>query len=1143
MLFVINSQISPWAIAFSDMMSSARFSDSEDRHRQGGITRTNSSLDLDLGRARSELARAQDALLRDQVRERRHRMNLEDDDFDYHEFQSEIDEVEDLIRRRRRLIERGALTARHLDTDNPMMRPMRLLSDVPSSVPDSRRGTRSSALSQVGGSSVSSPHHQILDLTRFEEMERMLQASSRPVIRLRNAVVSRLSSEVLNDPGQENIVVYYYFDRSGGCKPYQAVSSLLPQILDQKDIPLPKFLGEIETDGSNVASRTGDRQPNDSIRLANLVSDFLSVLSRFKRVYICLDGLEECEDLIALMVILHRVSAVQETRLVLTARSRIVEQCIALGVGRKETAGQIENHNSSDIRQYLEEFVQCQQRICLSDMIGKEARSGLLDRIVEKSGGNFLSAIAQVAQLNRLTSLADVTDQLEKPPLQLSEVVDLILSRLSDQPPQRYRLAQRVFYWLSVARRPLTLRELQQAVAAEPGARIDDPNRLPPPSLITAVCMGFVHIDVNKNRVFAMPSAFPFYLYQFIGDFARKAREYAAISCLALLQSDILSRGPFTSQSQYDDMKQRLPFAIYVSQNWGIHLDDAGEDESMNEILENTSLLETLSQLLHVSSQPTSVSQQPCDNYPTGFGNRHFGAYFGLTIAFSKWPTQEEWAVARDSWNRSPFHVCFRSPGLCQRHVSFDLLEGENVSSLMFGDISSASQPESEDKVSENQDQDQAKPFRHEAVRGLPWKWGLDYDHIINAFRDSVPGKNLRKLFTFSRDEIRVADKDGKTPLHHFLVDWSEDTLIGLIQMTFDRDGPSEHREDDGGESNDDIADNSGRTTLDYACERSVLFGTLVFETAKWSLEQMNNGIAIAASCGYAVLVKYLSDKIDEKPNAKREEFELRLDGAAVHLRTPDPDAAGLSLRSPLHIAAREGHHDVVKLLVEEGFLIGARDGDGRTPLSYACEGGHIESVQVLLSKKRFAAVNSTDKDLRTPLSYAAAEGHVDVLAALVGQGGVGPNIEDVGGKTALVHAAERGHNYTVVVLIVLASNSYRVRATVMRSFEELYSRFSSKATGNIAVDVNMKDNQGRSAVFYLKRNGGQGASDVAQYIVELSEKPKPKTPIDGGEFRAEGGDGDRNKPAENPEERPMANDDQNAGQQPGAVDVSILQA
>ncbi|KAH7008026.1 hypothetical protein EDB80DRAFT_424931 [Ilyonectria destructans] len=175
-------------------MSSARFSDPEDRHRQGRITRTNSSLDLDLDRARSELDRAQDALLRDRVRERRHRLNLEDDDFDYHDLRFEIDELEELVRRWRRLIERGAQTARHIETDSPMVRLMRLLSDVPSSVPDSRRGTRSSALPQAGGSSVSSSHHQNLDLARFEEIKRMLRVDDGRLFRSQHLTTQRTAS-------------------------------------------------------------------------------------------------------------------------------------------------------------------------------------------------------------------------------------------------------------------------------------------------------------------------------------------------------------------------------------------------------------------------------------------------------------------------------------------------------------------------------------------------------------------------------------------------------------------------------------------------------------------------------------------------------------------------------------------------------------------------------------------------------------------------------------------------------------------------------------------------------------------------------------------------------------------------------------
>lgn len=144
----------------------------------------------------------------------------------------------------------------------------------------------------------------------------------------------------------------------------------------------------METKGLDVAHNIGD---NDGIQLANLVSDFLSIQSRFKRVYVCLDGLEECDDLLTLIQILRRISAVQDIRLVLTSRSRIVEQFVAVSIGRKETVVQLEDHNSQDIRLYLESFLKCQRHSYLSDMIGKETRSGLLNQLIEKSGGKYVT--------------------------------------------------------------------------------------------------------------------------------------------------------------------------------------------------------------------------------------------------------------------------------------------------------------------------------------------------------------------------------------------------------------------------------------------------------------------------------------------------------------------------------------------------------------------------------------------------------------------------------------------------------------------------------------------------------------------------------------------------------------------------------
>jgi len=51
--------------------------------------------------------------------------------------------------------------------------------------------------------------------------------------------------------------------------------------------------------------------------------------------------------------------------------------------------------------------------------------------------------------------------------------------------------------------------------------------------------------------------------------------------------------------------------------------------------------------------------------------------------------------------------------------------------------------------------------------------------------------------------------------------------------------------------------------------------------------------------------------------------------------------------RTPLHIASREGHMDVVRFLVEQlKFDVSCTDEDGTLPLHLACQQGHMEIVQ-----------------------------------------------------------------------------------------------------------------------------------------------------------------------------------------------------
>ena len=52
----------------------------------------------------------------------------------------------------------------------------------------------------------------------------------------------------------------------------------------------------------------------------------------------------------------------------------------------------------------------------------------------------------------------------------------------------------------------------------------------------------------------------------------------------------------------------------------------------------------------------------------------------------------------------------------------------------------------------------------------------------------------------------------------------------------------------------------------------------------------------------------------------------------------------------PIHDAARNGHTDTVKLLLERGATKDVKTSYGKTPIHLAAENGHTDTVKLLLS-------------------------------------------------------------------------------------------------------------------------------------------------------------------------------------------------
>ncbi|XP_022731038.1 ankyrin repeat-containing protein P16F5.05c-like isoform X2 [Durio zibethinus] len=99
----------------------------------------------------------------------------------------------------------------------------------------------------------------------------------------------------------------------------------------------------------------------------------------------------------------------------------------------------------------------------------------------------------------------------------------------------------------------------------------------------------------------------------------------------------------------------------------------------------------------------------------------------------------------------------------------------------------------------------------------------------------------------------------------------------------------------------------------------------------------------------------------------------IRLASTGVSLDSKDSQA--------LHMAAANGHLDIVEYLIGSGVDVDASNVEKNTPLHWACLNGHVEVVKKLVLSG--AHVNLLNSHERTPIDEAVSMGKMDVLDAI----------------------------------------------------------------------------------------------------------------------------------------------------------------
>jgi hypothetical protein len=97
-------------------------------------------------------------------------------------------------------------------------------------------------------------------------------------------------------------------------------------------------------------------------------------------------------------------------------------------------------------------------------------------------------------------NIREVRKALEELPKGVDDTYDEVMARIQRQDMPHAQLAEQVLAWITHAFRPLSVEELQHALATELETTRLDPEAIIDEEILTSVCAGLVVID-DKRRI------------------------------------------------------------------------------------------------------------------------------------------------------------------------------------------------------------------------------------------------------------------------------------------------------------------------------------------------------------------------------------------------------------------------------------------------------------------------------------------------------------------------------------------------------------------------------------------------------------------------------------------------------------------
>jgi ankyrin repeat protein len=656
------------------------------------------------------------------------------------------------------------------------------------------------------------------------------------------------------------------------------------------------------------------------------------------------------------------------------------------------------------------------------------------------------------------TKLKSALENLSHGSGALGDAYNKAIDRIDGQEHDDCTLAKSVLSWISYARRPLTTEELCHALAVEIGDEEIDPENIPDVEDILSVCAGLVTIDEESQIIRLAHYTTQEYLEGIRETWHPNAQQEIASTCLTYLCFDSFKSVIPSENAEFESRHKEYSFLYYSARYWPEHVAVVQEK-----------ICELAMTLLHDSDLVASAQLHRNRLYNPFISREvtglHLTASHGLlhlSMELLSWTKEEKMGLCNMKNDEGETPLFLAVVGGHRDMVELLLATGEV-------DVNVKDRNEVPALI-------EAVKRGHKEIVDLLLGTGEvdvnvqeDYGHT--ALMLAVHGEHreiVQLLLGTGEVDVNVQNIHGQTALL-FAVEKGHKEIAELLLGT--------------GKVDIDV-EIHGWTALWIAVRKGHKdIVEMLLRSGKAGVDKTPDKAVLlmyAVDHGYKDMVEFLlgistdTSKVTDRwpllaliaANRHRGIAEL-MGSEEVDLDKKD-DFGGQTL---LVYAARGGHEDLVKLLLNAGADIEAKTNSGITALMEAAESNEEKVVELLLD--RGADIHAKDNDGSTALMIVAVQQGCKEMVELLLDRGADIHAKDNDGSTALMMvAARQGCKEMVELLLDRGADIHAEKEDGSTALIVAAARWDCKETVELLLD--------RGADIHAKNKYGSTALTVA---------------------------------------------------------------